>query len=612
MNLVVILILACNMKGLSQTYVSGENSGKWTAVHSPYVVTADVTIPANDTLIIEAGVEVRFNSGTAIRVYSASQYFFVKGTQETQVHFTSNESNPHAGDWNGIVLSGTWSRASMKNCIVEYAKNGIECTAWASGCDDADNYSLIDSCIFRYNSLNGIYCRGSGSSYSGCTFPKTGSSSPTISHCQIYENQGSGIGLVAYDGFMSNGNINATIDHNVIRNNGQDGIVCYGDDNVQPEIRYNNIVGNIGSGIKFNGNFSQQYFIIENNILLSNGTGIHSTLDSIPTYNYNDVWNNTEDYIGLDAAENDLSADPLFTDMANHDYHLTALSPCIDAGDPDITDPDGTVSDIGAFFYAQPPVAGFTAGETEGIVPFTVAFTDASTGDVEEWTWDFGDGTGSDLQNPEHTYASIGFYSVTLIIKGAGGSDTHTKQDFIHAKAPPPVAGFTADGTEGDQPLTVTFTDTSEGDIEEWLWDFGDGSTSDLQNPSHTYTSSGTFTVSLTVTGEGGEDTQTQADYIMVNRIVSLDDVSQDDRLIVTPNPAGPFCLLSYTLEKPEHITVTLMNSQGQIVRELYTNPLHADSNEMIMDVSGLPPGLYLIAVLSETTHTMVEILILK
>ena len=79
-----------------------------------------------------------------------------------------------------------------------------------------------------------------------------------------------------------------------------------------------------------------------------------------------------------------------------------------------------------------------------------------------------------------------------------------------------PGADFTADLTSGSVPLTVNFTDQSTGDITSWSWDFGDGATSTEQNPSHTYTDPGTYTVSLTVTGPGGSDTETKADYIEV------------------------------------------------------------------------------------------------
>ena len=80
----------------------------------------------------------------------------------------------------------------------------------------------------------------------------------------------------------------------------------------------------------------------------------------------------------------------------------------------------------------------------------------------------------------------------------------------------PLVASFTASPTSGPAPLAVTFTDTSTGGPTLWLWDFGDGGTSTLQNPSHTYASAGTYTVSLTISKAGASDTETKTDYITV------------------------------------------------------------------------------------------------
>ena len=69
----------------------------------------------------------------------------------------------------------------------------------------------------------------------------------------------------------------------------------------------------------------------------------------------------------------------------------------------------------------------------------------------------------------------------------------------------------------GPPPLPVQFTDTSTGSITNWSWDFGDGGTSTAQYPSHVYSTAGTYTVSLTVTGPGGTDVETQANLITVS-----------------------------------------------------------------------------------------------
>lgn len=164
-----------------------------------------------------------------------------------------------------------------------------------------------------------------------------------------------------------------------------------------------------------------------------------------------------------------------------------------------------------------PPTAEFNGSPTSGDVPLTVNFTDQSTGTIDTWSWDFGDGNTSTEQNPTHTYTVAGTYTVELTVSGTAGSDTETKTDYITASTPAPVADFSGTPTSGTVPLDVTFTDASTGEITSWSWDFGDGGTSTEQNPTHTYNAVGTYTVALTVTGPGGSDTETKTDYITVN-----------------------------------------------------------------------------------------------
>nr|WP_319374734.1 DUF3344 domain-containing protein [uncultured Methanobacterium sp.] len=82
------------------------------------------------------------------------------------------------------------------------------------------------------------------------------------------------------------------------------------------------------------------------------------------------------------------------------------------------------------------------------------------------------------------------------------------------ASTPAPEANFAANTTTIIRNNTVQFTDSSTGSPTSWAWDFGDGGTSTLQNPTHTYTTSGNYTVSLTATNEGGSDTETKTNYI--------------------------------------------------------------------------------------------------
>ena len=81
---------------------------------------------------------------------------------------------------------------------------------------------------------------------------------------------------------------------------------------------------------------------------------------------------------------------------------------------------------------------------------------------------------------------------------------------------PPLVAAFSATPTTGPAPLLVTFTDASTGSITTWTWSFGDGTSSTTRSPQYTYPTTGTYTVSLTVSGPGGSNTATKVNAITV------------------------------------------------------------------------------------------------
>jgi PKD repeat protein len=167
------------------------------------------------------------------------------------------------------------------------------------------------------------------------------------------------------------------------------------------------------------------------------------------------------------------------------------------------------------------PVAQFTGTPTSGTSPLTVNFSNTSTGSITSYAWTFGDGGTSTAVAPSHVYAAAGNYTVKLTVTGPGGSNTQTRTNYISVSAPP-VAQFSGGPTTGPYPRTVTFSNTSTGSITSYAWTFGDGGTSTAAAPSHSYAAPGKYTVSLTVTGPGGSNTQTRTGYVTVTRDAGL------------------------------------------------------------------------------------------
>lgn len=169
------------------------------------------------------------------------------------------------------------------------------------------------------------------------------------------------------------------------------------------------------------------------------------------------------------------------------------------------------------YITAYPLNTSFNATPTIGCSPLSVSFFDNTiNGTATNWYWDFGDVNTSSLQDPTHSYIGIGLYTVTLNSSNTFSFDTYTVTDLINVTGVPPIAGFVSDVVGGVIPLDVTFTDTSLYTPTSWNWSFGDGSYSEDENPSHTYTVGGTYSVNLTVTNDCGSDYELKTDYITV------------------------------------------------------------------------------------------------
>lgn len=172
------------------------------------------------------------------------------------------------------------------------------------------------------------------------------------------------------------------------------------------------------------------------------------------------------------------------------------------------------------------PTAAFSVSSFNGCIPHNVTFTDQSMSDttIVNWQWFFGDGTQAIVQNPNHSYNNIGTYSPFLVITDALGCvDTVFSPQPISVVNP--VADFQAfsstDICLGD---SVWFIDFSSGNNLTYAWDFGDGTTSNVQNPWHTFVSAGNFSITLTVTDPTGCDsTLVRPVYVSVQDIPTAD-----------------------------------------------------------------------------------------
>ncbi len=210
------------------------------------------------------------------------------------------------------------------------------------------------------------------------------------------------------------------------------------------------------------------------------------------------TWN-----FGDGESSNEVSPAHTFNDVGTYNVILT------------VTGPGGSSSVTRQITVENPtipePIAALVPNRTEGDAPLTVQFdaTDSS-GQIDSYNWDFGDGELGNGQIVTHTFENPGEYEVALTVVGPGGQST--RSTIITVTQPPdaPDAIFTQDQTSGDVPLTVNFDASgSTGPIDSYNWNFGDGNVGSGTTVQHIYSTAGTYTVELVVNGPGGTDSAT-------------------------------------------------------------------------------------------------------
>lgn len=172
----------------------------------------------------------------------------------------------------------------------------------------------------------------------------------------------------------------------------------------------------------------------------------------------------------------------------------------------------------GCILFNKLPIAGFTiAPSATGTAPFTVTLSGATStdpdGEIDTYTWDFGDGGSGSGKTVPHTYAAVGTYTIVLTVADNwGATDQAAKTVYVTAPTPAgPTASFTVSPASGTSPVTVTVDASAStypgGTITAYEWTFGDGGTSFGVVTSHTYFSgsSQTYTITLLVRASDGK-----------------------------------------------------------------------------------------------------------
>ncbi|MFT7209531.1 MAG: PKD repeat protein [Flavobacteriales bacterium] len=217
-----------------------------------------------------------------------------------------------------------------------------------------------------------------------------------------------------------------------------------------------------------------------------------------------------------------------------------------------------------AQFTAQPQLQAFPDTDID-------LTNESSAGASAEYIWDMGDGTILSGDNPgNYDYGTYGTFTITLTIDNGACQDMY--EQIIEITPPPPIAAFLGPAS-GCAPLVVNFQDLSEYALA-WSWNFGDGGTASVSNPSYTYYAPGTYTVTLTVEGllAGTSDTQVQTAIIEVYpQAIAAFSITPDEVSI----PSDPI----YTINLSQNATTYIWDFGDGTTSTEY-NPIHYYQNE--------------------------------
>ena len=214
---------------------------------------------------------------------------------------------------------------------------------------------------------------------------------------------------------------------------------------------------------------------------------------------------------------------------------------------------------------------------------------------IISWSWDFGDGYTSTLQNPSHTYTVPGTYTATLIVEAdLGCIDTARHDIFIHEI---PEANFTADTACCGTP--TQFTDLSipgEGNtIMGWGWEFGDGGFSSFQNPTYTYLDPGIYMVHLTIFSDCGCMDTVYHEVVAEDHAKVEEGEISNAQLIIYPNPLKDVAEISFKLTHPASVNVDVINTSGTIVARITDEQYQSGTHQLRWNSEDLTAGLYIL-----------------
>ncbi len=398
----------------------GDVNGTWTLADSPYIVQGKIEIAETETLIIDPGVLVKFESGASLKLHGTLTAI---GTEAQNITFTSAQLSPSPADWNGVGFYSGSQNSELEWCVFEYATNGVSCQSniiinesvfrynesagilvrgSAYGCSSTNGLPTISRCISELNSGYGVHYLGEGSG--GCQpTRRSGTAGGTLRNCSIRGNGLSGIHIHTDGGIGNSGRATPNIIENQIYSNSEHGIVISGDDTASPNINRNQIYDNADTGIHIENSVGTK--IIIGNSIYENGREGISNIDEDTVIDDNQITQNLS--YGVETSSLGSFAGNTINSNTTYDFFYTGTTDqCAANNDWGSTNP----STIDSLIYDKQddPALGLVIWDNSSIASQVYYVNDSSTV-KDEWCSAPGDEVNDGLSpaTPKATVQSI-------------------------------------------------------------------------------------------------------------------------------------------------------------------------------------------------------------
>lgn len=318
-----------------------------------------------------------------------------------------------------------------------------------------------------------------------------------------------------------------------------------------------------GNGVGVRGESGVTFGEWKNNIISSNQTGVSSDSDALSGDGFNNYFANGQDLSGPAPLPSDISVEPEFVSPGQDNFHLSANSPCRNAGSPEeaYLDLDGSRNDLGSdggpggVRDTMAPHAVIAVTPDSGPSPLIVTMDGSASEDewgIASYLWDLDirDGLQADLSGPnvQYLYPDSNEYMITLTVTDNSGFSALATASVKVNPARLPIASASRVPIAGPAPLLVEFQaegSNPDGGEVQFSWDFGDLHTSTEQNPSHVYENvpPGAYKAVLTVTNiVGATAVVTVPITITENAVLASDTITPDTggTIVVVGHPESP------------------------------------------------------------------------